>query len=60
MHSKLTGLVFAFLAMTLLGAGQASAQGFNLPNMQVKSTAFEDGGIIPLKYTSHGDTANTT
>lgn len=34
---------------------QASAQGFQLPNMQVTSAAFEDGGIIPLKYTSHGD-----
>jgi Raf kinase inhibitor-like YbhB/YbcL family protein len=33
----------------------AFAQGFQLPNMQVTSTAFEDGGIIPIKYTSHGD-----
>jgi len=40
------------MAFTL---NQAFAQGFQLPNMQVTSTAFEDGGIIPIKYTSHGD-----
>lgn len=34
---------------------QAAAQGFQLPNMQVHSNAFEDGGIIPLRFTSHGD-----
>lgn len=55
MRTKLTSLVFSFLALTILGASQVSAQGFNLPNMQVTSNAFEDGGIIPIKYTSHGD-----
>lgn len=45
-------LAVAAMAVTL---NQVSAQGFQLPNMQVTSEAFEDGGIIPLKYTSHGD-----
>lgn len=48
---KLTITLFASLMLT----GQAFAQGFNLPNMQVTSNAFPDGGIIPIKYTSHGD-----
>jgi Raf kinase inhibitor-like YbhB/YbcL family protein len=47
------------LALTILslslGIQTATAQGFNLPNMQVKSNAFEDGGIIPIRFTSHGD-----
>lgn len=47
-----TGL--ALFAM-VLGMHQATAQGFALPNMQVKSKAFEDGGIIPIRFTSHGD-----
>jgi Raf kinase inhibitor-like YbhB/YbcL family protein len=52
MRSKLTSLVFVSLALMTFGISQASAQ---VPNMQVTSNAFEDGGIIPLKYTSHGD-----
>jgi Raf kinase inhibitor-like YbhB/YbcL family protein len=51
---KLFTLALAFVAMAL-SATHASAQGFQLPNMQVTSSAFEDGGIIPIKYTSHGD-----
>jgi len=51
---KMFLMSLAFAAM-VLGAGQAAAQGFTLPNMQVRSNAFEDGGIVPLKYTSHGD-----
>jgi hypothetical protein len=47
-------IVFAVLAMAFT-LNQSFAQGFQLPNMQVRSTAFEDGGIIPLKFTSHGD-----
>ncbi|MBM3770462.1 MAG: YbhB/YbcL family Raf kinase inhibitor-like protein [Acidimicrobiia bacterium] len=44
------------LAIATLGlaAQQAAAQGFQLPNMQVRSSAFEDGGIVPLRFTSHG------
>jgi hypothetical protein len=47
-------IALAMLAMAVT-LNQATAQGFQLPNMQVTSKAFEDGGIIPLKYTSHGD-----
>lgn len=50
---KLTSILFASLALIL--SGQVFAQGFQLANMQVTSDAFEDGGIIPIKYTSHGD-----
>jgi Raf kinase inhibitor-like YbhB/YbcL family protein len=39
----------------MVSINQAAAQGFQLPNMQVKSTAFEDGAVIPLKFTSHGE-----
>ncbi len=46
------GLALIVMAFT---ANQVVAQGFQLPNMQVRSNAFEDGGIIPLKFTSHGE-----
>lgn len=56
MKSKLMNLAFALMAVTAFTANQAvAAQGFQLPPMKVTSNAFEDGGIIPLKYTSHGD-----
>ncbi len=55
MPFKLMNVALPALALVFLGITQASAQGFQLPNMQVFSNAFEDGGIIPLKYTSHGD-----
>ena len=42
-------LIFSFTA------SQVSAQGFNLPMMKVSSNAFEDGSVIPLKFTAHGD-----
>jgi Raf kinase inhibitor-like YbhB/YbcL family protein len=51
---KQLGTALALLAF-VFGVNQAQAQGFQLPNMQVKSTAFESGGVIPIKYTSHGD-----
>jgi Raf kinase inhibitor-like YbhB/YbcL family protein len=43
------------LVAALVTFNQAAAQGFQLPNMQVRSNAFEDGGIIPIRFTSHGD-----
>lgn len=43
------------LIAAMVSFNQASAQGFQLPNMQVRSNAFEDGGIIPIRFTSHGD-----
>ena len=52
--NKLAGLAFALVALVST-AQQAVAQGFQLPNMQVRSEAFEDGGIIPIRFTSHGD-----
>lgn len=51
---KVFGTALALLAL-VFSFNHAQAQGFQLPNMQVKSNAFEDGGIIPIKYTSHGD-----
>jgi Raf kinase inhibitor-like YbhB/YbcL family protein len=51
---RLAVFVFAIAALVTVSKG-AAAQGFQLPNMQVRSTAFQDGGIIPLRFTSHGD-----
>ena len=47
--------IAATLSLAAAFAGQVFAQGFSLPNMQVTSEAFEDGGVIPIEYTSHGD-----
>src|SRR5690606_28796073 len=47
-----TACAVVALAFTM---NQAAAQGFQLPNMQVTSNAFEDGGVIPIRFTSHGD-----
>lgn len=47
-----TACAVVALAFTM---NQAVAQGFQLPNMQVTSSAFEDGGVIPIRFTSHGD-----
>ena len=55
MRSKLFSLIAAVLVVGIFSANSALAQGFTLPNMQVTSNAFEDGGIIPLKFTSHGE-----
>ena len=54
---RFRGVVVAvtFVATAMLSSNQAAAQGFQLPNMQVTSNAFEDGGIIPIRFTSHGD-----
>ncbi len=51
---KIFTIALAVFAMALT-ANQIMAAEFVLPNMQVKSNAFEDGGIIPIKFTSHGD-----
>jgi Raf kinase inhibitor-like YbhB/YbcL family protein len=39
----------------LLFSAQASAQGFQLAQLVVESNAFEDGGIVPLKYAGRGE-----
>lgn len=54
MKSGIKQFGLTLLATGVLFAGQAIAQP-QIPNMQVSSAAFEDGGIIPLKYTMHGD-----
>mgnify|MGYP003386202012 CR=1 FL=1 len=54
MRIKLTSTLSLF-AMLVALSGQAYAQRPPLANMQVTTNAFEDGGIIPIKYTSHGD-----
>jgi Raf kinase inhibitor-like YbhB/YbcL family protein len=51
---KLIGITLACVAL-VFSAQQSLAQGFQLPNMQVKSNAFEDGSVIPIRFTSHGD-----
>jgi Raf kinase inhibitor-like YbhB/YbcL family protein len=50
---KVLGFALALVAMVSIN--QAAAQGFQLPNMQVKSNAFESGGVIPIRFTSHGE-----
>lgn len=51
---NLARIALAAVAMVLT-LSQAHAQGFQLPDMRVTSKAFEDGGIIPIRFTSHGD-----
>jgi len=51
---KVIGIVLPVLLLAVT-ASQVGAQGFQLPNMQVRSNAFEDGGVIPIRFTSHGD-----
>ena len=49
---KVASMALALVA--LAGVLEAQAQP-RIVNMQVRSEAFEDGGIIPLRFTSHGD-----
>jgi Raf kinase inhibitor-like YbhB/YbcL family protein len=44
----------ALLALAGLTAGNALAQGFRLPPLLVESKAFEDGGIVPAKFSFAG------
>ncbi|MDT8399039.1 MAG: YbhB/YbcL family Raf kinase inhibitor-like protein [Pseudomonadales bacterium] len=55
MKSKIMSIALALLALVGFASNQAAAQGFTLPLMKVSTNAFPDGGVIPLKYTSHGD-----
>ncbi len=60
MATKQFSALSVFLAVVLLGATAAQAQapgpaprargGFRLPPLQMKTTAFEDGGVLPQKY----------
>ena len=51
---KTLAVIIVAIATLALPARHAAAQGFQLPNMQVRSSAFEDGGTIPIRFTSHG------
>lgn len=42
-------------SLVLLQTGVANAQGFQLPALLMESDAFEDGGIVPLRYAGRGD-----
>lgn len=54
---------FLKASMVLLGAGLVTAQsieaqrggGFSLPPLLMQSDAFEDGGIVPVRYTGAGE-----
>ncbi|HTR01096.1 MAG TPA: YbhB/YbcL family Raf kinase inhibitor-like protein [Candidatus Acidoferrum sp.] len=48
--ATLASMALALVALT----GAVTVQAQNIVNMQVRSEAFPDGGIIPLKFTSHG------
>ena len=50
-------LFVVLVAAGTVGAGQAAAQGggFRLPPLLMETDAFEDGGIVPLKYAGRGD-----
>src|SRR5215469_13385781 len=60
MSAKQSSPVAVFLALVLLGASAAFAQGAgpgrgcSLPPLLMQSTAFEDGGIVPQKYAGRG------
>jgi Raf kinase inhibitor-like YbhB/YbcL family protein len=52
---KQTAILLAFAA--IIAAGPASgvyAQGFRLPPLLMESDAFEDGGIVPAKFSARG------
>ena len=51
---KIFTLALAMIVMACT-AYQAIAAEFVLPPMKVTSKAFEDGAVIPIKFTSHGD-----
>jgi len=50
--NKLAGIALALVA--LVGTVQ-QVQAQNIVNMQVRSEAFADGAVVPIRFTSHGD-----
>lgn len=48
------GLGLTLFTAAALLAVPAHAETYQLPDMRVTSAAFSDGGIIPIRYTSHG------
>jgi hypothetical protein len=59
MYSKAVSVILSLLF--ILGSGfnvvaaQGGGGGFNIPALMMHTDAFEDGGIIPHKYTSRGE-----
>lgn len=56
MRNKITSMLVLLLGMMTLGLNLASAQpkGFTLPPLLIETDAFEDGGIVPDKYSAAG------
>lgn len=54
MKTKITQALVIIFAMMTFGLSQASAQGFTLPPLLIETDAFEDGGIVPNKYSAAG------
>src|SRR6187402_935356 len=54
MNTTIRKVVFSLLAL-LAFSGSHAADTPPPVIMTVSTDAFEDGGVIPLKYTSHGD-----
>lgn len=55
MKSRFLQFAVVFMAASGFFSTQALAQGFSLPQMLVQSEAFEDGGIVPVKYAAAGE-----
>lgn len=54
MKTKITQVLVVLLGMMTIGLSQTSAQGFSLPPLLVESNAFEDGGIVPDRFSFAG------
>jgi Raf kinase inhibitor-like YbhB/YbcL family protein len=58
MSKRVMGVGLALFLTTWLGAGDVVAQrggGFRLPPLLMETSAFPDGGIVPMKYAGGGD-----
>ena len=55
MQTRALKLVGLLVAVGTLCVGEAAAQGFSLPPLLMETDAFEDGGIVPLKYAMRGE-----
>lgn len=55
MQNKISYGLIVVLGMLTMGLNQAFAQGFSLPPLLIETDAFEDGGIVPAKYSFAGD-----
>ena len=61
MSKRVLGFAVAVATLSALGAGDVVAQqrgggrGFSLPPLLMETSAFPDGGIVPVRYTGAGD-----